>query len=235
MRESYKGFTERVSVFERRELDLGKSYFKGKPSLAYKINEFNQLKSFFGDTVVFELSEEEKTRVGSIVNEIYEVCPECFAEKLKESTLHMTLHDLSNSPEYDDVSLEMEKNAEKIRKIIDKVGNVTIKMKASFIFNMVNTSLVLGLIPLDEGEYEKLMRLYYLIDESVKKAEYPLTPHITLGYYNINGFNEEAKSRLEKLIYKLNDIRLEIILDTQRLFYQRFFSMNDYRNIIKLA
>lgn len=235
MKESYQDFIKRISVFEKRDLDLGKSYFKGKPSLKNKIDENNRLKDFFGDTVVFDLDKKNKEKISIIIDEIYTNCPECFAEKLKSETLHMTLHDLSNSPKIEDIEGEMSRNDSMIKDIINHIGVHKIKMRANFIFNMVNTSLVLGLVPLDEGEYDKLLRLYCLIDESVKEAQYPLTPHITLAYYSINGFDEKSRKALEDLVYRLNAVDIRITLDTKNLFYQRFYSMNDYKNIIKLA
>ena len=234
MRENYQEFLSRIHVFEKRNLDLGKSYFKGRPSLAHKIDENNKLKSFFGDTVVFELDDHTKERINNIFFKIYNLVPECFSERLDPKTLHMTLHDLSNSPDRDSIACDMESNFNRIQLTTDSIKKEKIKMRTSFIFNMVNTSLVLGLVPEDEYEFNKLMRLYYIID-NIKQAEYPLTPHITLSYYNINGFSEEAKNKLEDIVFQLNNISEEVILDTDRLFYQRFYSMNEYHNILKLT
>ena len=231
----YNKFLSRIGEFQLPDMDLGKSYFKGKPSLAYKIDDENQLKDFFGDTVVFELDEETKTIIGGIIDEIYEVAPLCFAERLHNATLHMTLHDLSNSPRREDVEEEMTRNLEEIKKCKSRFGKRVIKMRTSVIFNMVNTSLVLGLVPTCEGEFDKLMELYGIVDE-VKHAEYPLTPHVTLGYYNVHGFEEGSARALEEVVGRLNRKEpLEITLDTDRLYYQRFTSMNQYENVVKLG
>lgn len=76
----------------------------------------------------------------------------------------------------------------------------------------------MGLYPVNEEEYNKLMELYYLF-EDVKKLDYPLTPHITLAYYNINGFDMEAARKLERIVQELNANEIEIELDTKDLFY----------------
>jgi hypothetical protein len=100
---------------------------------------------------------------------------------------------------------------------------------------MVNTSLVLGLVPIDEGEHQKLMELYGIADE-VKRAQYPLTPHITLGYYSIHGFDEKVAKELETIVRRLNrKDSMEILLDTDKLYYQRFTSMNRYENVVRLG
>ena len=234
MRESYQEFLKRISVFEKQNLDLGKNYFKGPTSLAYKIDKENRIKSFFGDTVVFELDEEIKDKINEIFSKIYDQASECFSERLKPNTMHMTLHDLSNSPEQSAVDAEMEENLKEIQSIVTLVKNDTIKMRTNFIFNMVNTSLVIGLVPSDENEFNKLMDIYYLVD-NIKPAKYHLTPHITLSYYNINGFSVESKNKLEEVVSNLNDDNFEITLCTEKLFYQRFYSMNDYHNILKLT
>lgn len=95
---------------------------------------------------------------------------------------------------------------------------------------MVNTSIVLGLYPADEIEYKKMMKLYQLVDD-IKNLPYPLTPHITLAYYNRNGFSKDLVSRLENTVNKLNENIFEIELSTEKLVYQKFTSMNDYKSV----
>ena len=58
--ERYEDFLMRVSAFEVAEIDLGKSYFRGRASLGDKIDGENRLKPFYGDTVVFDLDEAVK-------------------------------------------------------------------------------------------------------------------------------------------------------------------------------
>jgi 2'-5' RNA ligase len=169
------------------------------------------------------------------VDEIYKAAPECFAERLRTDTLHMTLHDLSNSPLLEVITAEMERNLEEVKNRLSGFTKRIIRMKTSFIFNMVNTSLVIGLVPADEGEFDKMMELHGIVDE-VKRAEYPLTPHITLGYYNIHGFDETSAKRLEAVVGRLNRREaMEIVLNTDKLFYQRFSSMNSYDNVLCLG
>ena len=99
---------------------------------------------------------------------------------------------------------------------------------------MVDTSLVLGLYPADEGEYCRLMNLYSLFD-TIKKLSYPFTPHITLAYYNVDGFDLQAARSLEDAVNMLNKNEIEIELNVNHLYYQKFKSMNDYIDIINLG
>ncbi len=234
--ETYKEFLDRINSFEKSEIDLGDDYFKGNPSIALKVNENNGFRPFYGDTVVFNLDDATKEKLEKIVDSINAVVPECFCERLVPNTFHMTLHDLSNSPVLEDVASKLFHNELKAVKIAEKITDQKIKMKSKYIFNMVNTSLVMGLYPKSEEEYNKLMDLYCLFDD-VKKLGYPLTPHITLGYYNVDGFSVESARKLENIVKELNanEMEIEIELDTKELFYQKFVSMNDYINIFSMA
>lgn len=234
--ETYIEFLDRINSFEKSEIYLGDDYFRGNPSIALKVDEDNSFRPFYGDTVVFNLDDATKEKLEKIVDSINEVAPECFCERLVPNTFHMTLHDLSNSPVLENIATELFHNELKAVKIAGKIANQKIKMRSKYIFNMVNTSLVMGLYPANEEEYNKLMDLYYLFDD-VKKLGYPLTPHITLSYYNVDGFSVESARKLENIVKELNakDMEIEIELDTKELFYQKFVSMNDYINIFSMA
>ncbi len=234
--ETYKEFLDRINSFEKSELCLGDDYFKGNSSIALKVDENNNFRPFFGDTVVFNLDDTTKETLGRIVDRIIDVVPECFCERLVPNTFHMTLHDLSNSPVLENIAVELFHNELKAVEKAQQIAKQKIRMKSKYIFNMVGTSLVLGLYPADEEEYNKLMGLYYLLDD-VKKLNYPLTPHITLGYYNVKGFDTASSRKLESIVKELNEKEadIEIELDTKELFYQKFVSMNDYINIVNLV
>ena len=78
------------------------------------------------------------------------------------------------------------------------------------------------------------MTIYHFIDE-VKELNYKFTPHITLGYYNINGFDVSSAIKLEKLVREFNQNELEIDINTKNLFYEHFTSMNNYEKICRLS
>lgn len=234
--ESYKDFLDRINSFEKREVCFGNDYFGASASIPLKVDKDNRFRTFYGDTIVFNLDDVTKGKLAKIVDRIYRVAPECFCERLVPSTFHMTLHDLSNSPVLENIAVEVFGNELKVIEKSKQICMQKIKMRSKYIFNMVNTSLVLGLYPVNEEEYNKLMKLYYLFDD-VKKLNYPLTPHITLAYYNVNGFKNESAKKLENIVKELNtnEMEIEIELDTKELFYQKFISMNDYINIFSMA
>lgn len=235
--ETYPEFLVRIDSFEQKKLHYGNSYFKGNPSIAQKVDRDNSFGNFYGDTVVFALDDAVKKFLAEYVDLLYQSVPECFCERLAPHMFHMTLHDLSNSPSLRYVAEEMFDNELKViekAEEIQKYGTAPIRMKSKYIFNMVDTSLVLGLYPADEDEYRRLMNLYSVFD-AVRKSAYPFTPHITLAYYNINGFDLQTARRLEDVINQLNNNEMDINLNMHHLYYQKFKSMNDYIDIIPLA
>lgn len=235
--ETYQEFLDRINSFEKKEINYGNKYFKGNPSISQKVDQDNMFRNFYGDTVVFALDDIIKGKLAECVELLYQSAPECFCERLVPNTFHVTLHDLGNAPILRDVAEELFENE---LKVIEKAGEIQkhekakIKMKSKYIFNMVDTSLVLGLYPADEEEYRRLMELYLIFD-NVKKLNYPFTPHITLAYYNIDGFGIQAARGLEAAVNQLNNNEMEVELDVNHLYYQKFKSMNDYIDIINLG
>lgn len=229
--QTYQEFLDRINSFEKREVFFGHEYFHGNPSIAQKVNQDNQFQPFYGDTMVFNLNEDVKEQLAEIVEKLYTQVPECFCEKLVPNTFHMTLHDLSNSPVLQNVATEVFENELKVVEIMKQIEPQKIRMKSKYIFNMVGTSMVLGLYPASEEDYVKLMELYEMFN-AVKCLNYGLTPHITLGYYNVHGFSTELARKLEALVYELNDLELEFDISTEDLYYQKFTTMNHYVDII---
>lgn len=233
--ETYTEFLSRINSFEIKEVSFGNGFFMGNPSIAHKVDIDNRFKPFYGDTIVFNLDEVFKQKLSYYVDRLYEEVPECFCERLASNTFHMTLHDLSNSPVLQEVAAEVFENELFIIEKSEAIAKQQkIRMKSKCIFNMVDTSLVMGLYPVNEEEYNKLMKLYCIFDE-VRELGYPLTPHITLAYYNVGGFDADLAGRLELIVREMNNDEIEIVLNTEKLYYQKFISMNEYVNVIKLG
>ena len=233
--EGFDNFMQRILSFQKPDFHFGVERFEPNGSIPNKVKEDRTFNRFIGDTVVFNLNELHKKIIFDLyIKPLYELVPQCFAEMLQEHTLHMTLHDLNASPICDcDVTENMLKTEVLMARLIEKlkVKPQTINMITTCAFNMVNTSLVLGLRPATEEDYEKLMHLYCHID-SVRTLPYPLTPHITLAYFNREGFGVEEIRRIEHILTYLNKVCFEVPLSTENLYYQKFISMNDYFNIL---
>ncbi len=235
--ETYSDFLERINKFEKPELDISESDFHPHAELGAKCCADGSFRKFYGDTVVFGLKHKVREKFGELIDELYEKAPECFSEKLNKNTIHMTLHDLSASDDIGEVSGDVFMNEVKLLEVLkdSPVKDCTIKMKTNAVINLVSKSLVMALVPCDEEEWNKLQELYELINQ-VRVCPYPfLTPHVTLAYFNVNGFEEKSVKKLKKIVEKMNENSFEVILHTDRLHYQHFYSMNDYRNIFSLV
>lgn len=233
--ETFKEFSDRINSFQKKELDLGGKDFAVNPSLLHKVNADNTFKDFYGDTVVFDLDDKTKAELTEYTDLLYSGAPQCFCERLIPHTFHVTLHDLSNSPTLSEVAKQTFCNELKIMEIkseLQKLNPSKIKLKSTYVFNMVNTSLVLGLSPAAEKDYKAIMGLYSIIDV-VKKLPYPFTPHITLAYYNANGFDVTAAKSLESTVNKIN-AKIDMELSLTDLYYQKFTNMNNYIDIVSL-
>ncbi len=237
MMETYQEFLDRISSFEKREWTYGNNYFKGNPSISKKVNPDNTFRNFYGDTAVFELEASVKEKMAEYTAFLYQAAPDCFCERLAPSTFHVTLHDLSNAPVLQDVAPEVFENEIKVIGQIHQIRKYKktgMKMKSKAVFNMVDTSLVLGVYPAGEEDYRTIMELYHIFEE-VKRLPYPFTPHITLAYYNVHGFDVQTARNLERAVRQLNDQELAFELSTEQLYYQKFRSMNEYVNVIRAA
>ena len=222
--ESYAQFLERIGKFETPVMPEGPVCLA--PDLGDKVLENGSFRPFFGDTLVFDLAPEDKKKIASLIDKLYDTAPECFAERLRTSTLHMTLHDLCASTDPDPIQKTMEQNDRKLREM-GRIKDLSFTMESTCVFSMVGKSLVLGLKAADEQSHELLWRLYDIGDRLVT-LNYKFTPHITLAYFTPQGFPEEKGEELKALLMDLEKEKLTLTFTAQQLCYQRFYSMNQY-------
>lgn len=235
--ETFNEFLNRINSFEKLNFSLEQKFFTPEPSLKSKVNEKNEFENFYGDTVVFDLDEKTKNKIENIIEILYKEVPQCFCEKRVTDTLHMTLHDLTSSIDKSKIEHEMENNLNNLKELLknDPICDEKIKMRTNFITDFGHINLVLALCPINEEEYKKLMQIRNIIDR-VKELEYKFTPHITLAYFNRNGFDIESVNKLTSKVRKLNSKwSFDVTLDTKQIFYQRFENMNSYQNLYKFV
>ena len=228
--ETYSEFMDRINSFAVPELGINEHNFTPSESVKQKVERNGTFKRFYGDTTIFDLTEEERRKLYYFVDFLYSHVPECFGERLAVRTMHMTLHDLSSSNRYEKINHKMHQNQAIIEAAIlgEKRLEIEIRMRSNYIINMVNTSLVMCFCPVDEEGYNELMRLYSIMDEAVM-LPYRFTPHVTLAYYNPNGFCYDSAHRLTEYVNALNRHKsVDLVLNTKRLGYYTFDNMNAY-------
>lgn len=200
--------------------------FSTNPNLEKKVDITGAFQPFYGNTVIFDLSEETKQVLQNLQEELYGSAGWMISQKLDSATFHMTLHDLVNGPELtDNLKLRMQEAEIKSKAILESWKELPpLHMKATWVFNMVNTSIVLGLVPADEETWSRLDEMYTAL-ESVVPLGYALTPHITMAYFKPGTYTQYD---LNCLRHALHHVEIDIPLILKNLVYQEFWDMNHY-------
>lgn len=203
--------------------------FETSPGLRRKVNEQGELLPFQGNTTVFLLAEQDKRRLEQLRQGLYRAAPDMLAQPLGEDTFHMTLHDLANgAPEQAGLAEWMAQTDQAARPILALCRELPpLTMQATWMFNMVNTSIVLGLKPADEASRRRLNAMYCAL-ETARPLGYALTPHITLAYFRPGRYGQDVVARLRRA---LEPVDWTLTLRPDMLALQRFDSMNHYENI----
>jgi len=209
--------------------------------LERKIAPDGSCKPFAGDTVLFRLSEADKARLGTIQEILYTHCPAMLAQRLGCDTLHITLHDLTAGLPEEELLPQMERNRAAVEPLLQALdapdthtSNATaldwqqpLGLRSTYLFNMMNRSVVLGFAPIDESTCQRLMTLYQRF-QSVVCLSYPLTPHCTLAYYRPGSYSD--LTGLQTAIQTVRAMpELRLTLSTKQLVYCRFQDMADFR------
>lgn len=204
----------------------GEGVLETNPNLRKKVDETGAFLPFYGNTVVFLLNNEIKRTLAAIQERLYDQAGDLLAEKLVPDTFHMTLHDLVNGPEENESLRREMVRAEKTAKaILARWWDwPDLHMKATATFNMVNTSIVLGLEPADGESWGQLDEMYCALHQAVPLS-YGLTPHITLAYFRPGIYN---RIRLAALREALGPVELDVELKMADLQLQNFRDMNRY-------
>lgn len=193
------------------------------PNLPQKVAENGSFLPFRGNTTVFLLGDGVKEQLEALRNELYDAAPEMLSARLGKETFHMTLHDLVNGSE---ATCEQMARAEaEARQVLESFPDKSpLQMRGTWVFNMVNTSLVLGLEPETKEGADRLSEMYRQL-ESVVPLGYALTPHITLAYFRPGTYGAEQLAKLRKA---LKPAAIAVELHMEQLVLQNFEDMNHY-------
>jgi hypothetical protein len=120
------------------------------PGLRAKVDDAGAFLPFEGNTVVFLLSDEEKAALSVLQDSLYAAAGHLLAQRLSPDTFHMTLHDLANGAPDEKTQAWMQATEPIAKRILEDIKAEVlppIAMRGTWMFNMVNTSIVLGLAP----------------------------------------------------------------------------------------
>ena len=153
--------------------------FTTNSSLSNKVDPDGSFRPFFGSTVVFSLDARTKFALAGLQRGLYCEVGQMLAQPLTADTFHMTLHDLVNGSVHSEaLARDMERVKDQVLPLLQIWQNEPpLQMRATRTFNLVHTSVVLGLEPSDADSWRQLDRMYQEL-EAVVPLGYGLTPHI---------------------------------------------------------
>lgn len=206
--------------------------FHTHSNLTEKVGENGQILPYHGNTTVFLLNSQVRSQLAVLQDRLYQAAPDMLAERLETQTLHMTLHSLVDGPPDTPALYKNMKIAHWLaQERLDRwTQDAPLRMRGTWMFNMVNTSVVLGLAPADEDSWRRLSNMYDDL-EQVRFLGYAMTPHITLAYYRPGQYDQAQVARLRAA---LAPVPLEFELKMEDLVIQNFQSMNCYETQVSI-
>ena len=226
--ETLHEFDERIGSFQTDSVPY-EPVFALPPSLEEKVApRSGSLRPFHGDTVAYFLDDRVRDLVGSIASDLHARFGESLSEPLPVEMAHVTLHDLHASPDRDQVRPLVEASSARASALVARARGIGPSARGTAVFNMMNTSAVIGVRAVDEEDHRKLLMARGLFDEVVPSG--PFTPHITVAYYRpampVPLPPGEFRDALARLTGRVTGF--PVALAPERLHTLRFDSMGGY-------
>jgi 2'-5' RNA ligase len=154
------------------------------PGVREKVEaESGRFLPFFGSTIIYFLDTECRRQLQEVITQLHAVHRENLSTPLPSDSLHVTLHDLRSSQNLGEITNDMNQEHLGALHLVAEAKKVgSIEMSITTVFNLVNTSIVVGLLPTTQADCEKLLNARGIFDALVPST-YFYTPHITLAYY----------------------------------------------------
>ena len=207
----------------------GQGDFVTRPGLLQKVDVQGRFLPFAGNTVVFLLDEQTKHCLKTLQDELYGRAGALLAQRLDSAAFHITAHDLCSSGTHpEQLSRQMQTARDKTLPILERYRRQPpLTMQATWLFNMVNTSVVLGFRPADADSENRLSALYQAL-ETVVPLGYALTPHVTMAYFRPGCYGQHQLAPLKEALHAVG---LSVTLPMEGLVYQTFSDMNHYQTL----
>lgn len=227
--ESLEAMVERVCGFQRDSVP-DESPFGYPPGLAQKVDPATgSFKGFFGSTVIARVSPQDAAWMGRICADLYEAMGGALAERLCRETLHLTICDLWSSPVAEQVSGRALEAIPPVSAVVSRArGGQDMAFTVNAVFNLMNTSVCLGLVPASRDDHEAVMSIRRSLADLVPVPAF--TPHITLAYYRGDSGNPLDPGALRDWLERATACLegREIIVHAQDITLALFTDMNSY-------
>lgn len=227
--EDLRAFHARVDGFTADSLPHD-GWLKTSAGLDAKVNEHGAFRPFYGNTVIYELEDRVKLSLTERQILLHHACGYCMAHPISPDTFHLTLHDLVNGTDEEQVSVRIRETENKAKELLNDLEckRRPIRMMSTHVFSMVNTSVVMGFAPEGEEDCRWLMEMYEAF-HSIVPLNYGLTPHVTLGYYKPGEYGQDTIWRLENVFSEAEKMeKIHLLLSPEMLMYRTFYDMNHY-------
>ena len=233
MPETLAQFHARVDDFQHDSLPRD-GWLTTKPLLVEKVGPDGGLRPFFGNTMIFDLPAETKLTIARMQLILHHRCGHFLAQPLTPDTLHMTLHDLLNGVNEDALADPVRRTGSQARALLARMREEAlppVRLTSTAAFNMVNGSVCLGFAPDTEADCAILMGMHARFQDVVA-LDYPLTPHVTLAYYQPGAHGPDRVEALSRALHTINALPpVHITVDANCLHYCLFTSMNNYLSV----
>lgn len=226
--ETLQALRRRIGGFNQNSLPMGEG-LNTNPGLRAKVGPEGDFLPFEGNTVVYTLPKGVCEDMEHIQEMLYDRCSGSLAQRLSWERFHITLHDLVSGTPCEQLRKQIERTEPEARLLMEELARLSpIQMKSTYLFNMVNTSLVLGFEPVDEESCARLLHGYERL-QSVVALPYSLTPHVTLGYFRPGHLSRDQVEAIREVIEDVKALpSIQVELTGELLRYQCFTDMDHY-------
>lgn len=204
--------------------------FATSPRSGDKVGADGRLLPFYGNTTIFDLAQDDIAWLTGIQNALYAACGDILSERLRPETFHITLHDLLNGTDWQQLESGVQHTHAHAQQVVRGIRDSFpwgVHVRSLCLLNMVGSSVVLVFEPVDEENCRALMEMHARLQDVVPLS-YPLTPHVTLGYFRPGTVDVQAVQRLARVFGEANAHGHVMHLDVSRLNACTFTDMNHY-------
>lgn len=232
MYESLQAMTARVNSFELNSVPAETPFFVSDSAREKFEAITGEPRPFYGSTIIYDLDEEAKLWIDGLATRLHDELGEGLAQPLPRESFHLTLHDLRAHPQLSAMSDVLFWDSRQVPALLEQARSVgPISMTVNAVFNLMNTSAVIGLLPTTADDCERVLAARATFDSCVPSGAF--TPHITLAYYRPDSPRPIDPSHYHALLKEFTgDYAGRIITcEPEKLAYTYFSDMCTYWSV----